>query len=75
MTATEPEDEKDPKRVCVVLSKGHEVVRPDYSRLTCAAAMVMDGGENSANPTGLAETTARISKQIGLAKTTAGIGM
>jgi hypothetical protein len=30
----------------VVLSKGHEVVGPGYSRLTGAAAKVMDRGEN-----------------------------
>jgi hypothetical protein len=50
MTATEPEDEKDPKRARVVLSKGREVVGPGYSRLTCAAAKVMDKGENLGNP-------------------------
>jgi hypothetical protein len=49
-TATESEDEKDPKRACVVLSKGGEVVGPVYSRLTGAAAMVLDRGENSGNP-------------------------
>jgi hypothetical protein len=49
-TATESEDEKDPKRACVVLSKGGEVVGPVYSRLTGAAAMVPDRGENSGNP-------------------------
>jgi transketolase N-terminal domain/subunit len=26
MTPLEPEDKKDPKRACVVLSNGHEVV-------------------------------------------------
>jgi transketolase N-terminal domain/subunit len=31
MTALELEDRKDPKRAHVVLSKGHEVVRPGYS--------------------------------------------
>jgi hypothetical protein len=50
MTATKPEDEKDPKRARVVLSKGREVVRPGYSRLTGAAAKVTDRGENSDNP-------------------------
>jgi hypothetical protein len=49
-TATEPEDEKDPKRARVVLSKGHEVVRSGYSRLAGAAANVTDRGENSGNP-------------------------
>jgi hypothetical protein len=41
----EPEDEKDLKKARVVLSKGHEVVRPGYSRLTGAAAKVTDRGE------------------------------
>jgi hypothetical protein len=50
MTAMELEDEKDPKRVHVVLSKGGEVVGPGYSRLTGASAKVMDKGENSGNP-------------------------
>jgi transketolase N-terminal domain/subunit len=49
MTGTEPEDEKDPKRACVVLSKGHEVVRLGYSRLKGAAAKVTNRGENSGN--------------------------
>jgi hypothetical protein len=48
--ATEPEDEKDPKRACVVLSKGREVVGPGYLRLTGAAAKVLSRGENSGNP-------------------------
>jgi hypothetical protein len=48
--ATESEDEKDLKRARVVLSKGHEVVRAGYSRLTSAAAKVMDRGENLENP-------------------------
>jgi hypothetical protein len=50
MMATEPKDEKDSKRACVVLSKGNEVVGLGYSRLTGAAAKVMDMGENSGNP-------------------------
>jgi hypothetical protein len=50
MTATEPKDQKDPKRACVVLSKGHEMVGPGYSRLIGAVAKVMDRGENLANP-------------------------
>jgi hypothetical protein len=45
----EPEHEKDPKRACVVLSKGCKVVGPSYSRLTGAAAKVMDRRENSGN--------------------------
>jgi hypothetical protein len=48
-TATEPEDEKDLERACVVLSKGHKVVGPGYSRLKGAAAKVTDKGENSGN--------------------------
>jgi hypothetical protein len=46
----EPGDEKDPKRARVVLSKGHEVVGPGYSRLLGAATEVMHKGENSGNP-------------------------
>jgi transketolase N-terminal domain/subunit len=49
MMATEPEDEMDPKRACVVLSKGHEVVESGYSRLISAVAKVMDMRENSGN--------------------------
>jgi hypothetical protein len=33
-----------------VLSKGHEVVGPGYSRLSDAIAEVMHKGENSGNP-------------------------
>jgi hypothetical protein len=47
---TELGDEKDPKRACAVLSKGHEVVGSGYSRLLGAAAEVMHKGENSGNP-------------------------
>jgi hypothetical protein len=47
--AVEPKGEKDPKRARVVLSKGHEVVRSGYSRLTGAAAKVRDRGEILAN--------------------------
>jgi hypothetical protein len=46
----ESEDEKDPKRRCMVLSKGHEVVRPGYSRLLGDAAIVMNRGRKSGNP-------------------------
>jgi hypothetical protein len=46
----ELEDEKDPKRACMVLSKGYEVVRPGYSRLSKDAARVTDRGEESGNP-------------------------
>jgi hypothetical protein len=34
----------------VVLSNGHKVVRPGYTRLTGAATKVTDRGENSGNP-------------------------
>jgi hypothetical protein len=40
----------------VVLSKGHEVVRTGYSRMTGAAAMVMDRGENSGNHNRVSKT-------------------
>jgi hypothetical protein len=49
MMATEPEDEKDPKRARVVLSKGCEVVRLGYSRLIGTATKVADMWENSGN--------------------------
>jgi hypothetical protein len=48
-TATELEDERDPKRARVVLSKGCEVLGPEYSRLIGAAAKVTDRGENLGN--------------------------
>jgi hypothetical protein len=50
MMATELEDEKDLKRVHVVLSKGHEVVGLGYSRLAGAVTKVTKRGENSGNP-------------------------
>jgi hypothetical protein len=40
--ATGQDDEKDPKRAHVVLSQGHEVVGPGYSKLSSAAAMETD---------------------------------
>jgi hypothetical protein len=46
-TVLESEDEKDPKRSRMVLSKGHEVVRPSYSRLSGDAARAGDRGEES----------------------------
>jgi hypothetical protein len=49
-TVLKSEDEKDPKRACKVLSKGHEVVGPGYSRLSGDAARVTDKGEVSGNP-------------------------
>jgi hypothetical protein len=45
-TSPEPEDRKDTKRACVVLSKGHEVVGPGYLRVIDVAAKVMDKREN-----------------------------
>jgi hypothetical protein len=49
MTATEPKDKKDLKRARILVSKGHEVVRPSNSRLTGAAGKVTDMGENLGN--------------------------
>jgi hypothetical protein len=46
----ESEDEKDSKRARMVLSMGHEVVRPGYSRLLGDAARVVGRGEESGNP-------------------------
>jgi hypothetical protein len=46
----ELEDEKDPKRPCMVVSKGHKVVRQGYSRLSGDAVKVTDRGEESGNP-------------------------
>jgi hypothetical protein len=42
--ATELEDENDPKRAHVVLSKGREVVGPGYLRLTGATTKLTDRG-------------------------------
>jgi hypothetical protein len=50
VTVPESEDEKDPNRACMVLSKGHEVVGPGYSRLSGDAARAVDRGEKSSNP-------------------------
>jgi hypothetical protein len=49
-TVPESEDEKDSKRTRMVLSKGHEVVRPGYSRLSGDAARVTDRGGESGSP-------------------------
>jgi hypothetical protein len=46
----ESEDEKDSKRARMVLSMGHEVVRPGYSKLLGDAARVVGRGEESGNP-------------------------
>jgi hypothetical protein len=50
VTVLESEDEKDPKRASMVLSKGHEVVGSGYSRLSGDAARVVDKGGESGNP-------------------------
>jgi hypothetical protein len=50
VTVPESEDEKDPKRTHRVLSKGHEVVRLGYSRLSGDAARVADRRGESGNP-------------------------
>jgi hypothetical protein len=64
MTDTELEDEKDLKRARVVLSKGHEVVRPGYSRLIGAAAKVMDMGENSGNDSQVSKMEQRYLRRV-----------
>jgi hypothetical protein len=48
-TATELKDRKGPKGARVVLSKGHKVVGPSYSRVTGVAANVTDKRENLVN--------------------------
>jgi hypothetical protein len=50
VTFPESEDEKDPKRAHMVLSKEREVVGPGYSRLSRDAARVTDRGQDSGNP-------------------------
>jgi hypothetical protein len=49
-TVLESDDEKDLKRTCRVLSKGHKVVEMGYSRLLGDAARVTDRGGVSGNP-------------------------
>jgi hypothetical protein len=44
------EYEKDPKRACVLLSQGHEVVGLGYSTMSSAAAMGKDKGRRWENP-------------------------
>jgi hypothetical protein len=46
----ESENEKDPKRARMLLSKGREVAGPDYLRLSGDVARVADRGEESGNP-------------------------
>jgi hypothetical protein len=74
----ESEDEKDPKRTRKVLSKGHKVVRPGYSRLSGDAARVTDRRGESGNPNrgdGVHGNTTRIGGQIGLLGTAGVTGM
>jgi hypothetical protein len=47
--APEPEDRRDLKRARVVLSKGHEVVGPGYSRVIDVVVKVMNKRENLGN--------------------------
>jgi hypothetical protein len=49
-TVPKSEDEKDPKRTRMVLSKSHEVVRPGYSRLLGDAAGDTNRGGESGKP-------------------------
>jgi hypothetical protein len=77
-TVPESEDEKDPKRARMVLSKGHEVAGLGYSRLSGDAARVVDRGEESSNPNrliGFAGNTTRIGERIGLFGTARVTGM
>jgi hypothetical protein len=46
----ESEDEMDTNRARMVLSMGHEVVEPGYSRLLRDAVRATDRGEESSNP-------------------------
>jgi hypothetical protein len=49
-TVLESEDEKDPKRTRMVLSKGRKVVWPGYLRLSRDAVGVTDRGGELGNP-------------------------
>jgi transketolase N-terminal domain/subunit len=49
---SESEDEKDPKRTRMVLSRGHELVGLGYST-SADAARVTDRGRKSDNPNGV----------------------
>jgi hypothetical protein len=49
-TVPKSEHEKDPKRARMVLSKGCEVVRLCYPRISGDAARAADRGEESGNP-------------------------
>jgi hypothetical protein len=48
--ATEQKDEKDPKRACVVLSQGREVVGTGYSTMSSATTAGKDKGRRWDNP-------------------------
>jgi hypothetical protein len=81
MMAMEPKDGKDPKRARVVLSKGREVVRPGYSRVTSVAAKVTDKRGNLVTTVGLRglarqsnATRIGLAGLPGLAKTTTRTG-
>jgi hypothetical protein len=68
MTATKPEYRKDLKRARLVLSKGHEVVGPGYSRVTSVAAEVTNKRGNSGNysrVTRVSETEQCYSNRVG----------
>jgi hypothetical protein len=69
VTVPELEDEKDPKRTRMLLSKGCEMIRPGFSWLPGDAARVMNRGGESVTLTGLtgfAGNMTRIGEQIGL---------
>jgi hypothetical protein len=48
-TVPKSKDEKDLKRACMVLSNGHEVVGPGYSRLSGDDARAKDRGKDPGN--------------------------
>jgi hypothetical protein len=70
-TVPESEEEKDPKRTCMVLSKGREVVGLGYSRLLGDATRVPDKGGESAK----SNWVDRIGGQIRLLRTAGVTGM
>jgi hypothetical protein len=50
VTVLQSENEKEPKRARMLLSKGCEVVEPGYPRLSMDAARVTDRGEELGKP-------------------------
>jgi hypothetical protein len=50
-------DGKEPKRACVVLSQGREVVEPGYSTMSSAAATGKDKGMHWDNPNQVTQVT------------------